>query len=450
MTDKEKMLALMKGAIEKSPADETEIVALSYSTSLTRFANSTIHQNVHEENTMVIVRAAVGKKLGVSSVNRLDPVTLASALERAAATAKASPDVSGFPGFPAAEEAASVDSFSKRTATMSPEARADAVGKAAAIAAAKGQTISGIYRVTSRSLAVANSSDVEQHFDGTDAALSVFATDDNGISSSATACAIDIDDIPVEETARAASDKCEAAANPVSIEPGEYDVIISPRAIAEVLGWLSFTSFGAQQMQEGQSFMAGRVGEQVLGANVSIYDDGLDTAGVPVPFDFEGVPKKRVALIENGVVVGPVYDSLTAAKDGVASTGHAGVASFRGGPAPSNLFVAPGESSVEELLSSVKRGLMITNFHYLNGLLDTRKALFTGMTRDGTFLIEDGHVAGAVKNMRFTDSMVRALSNVGGISKERQVVARSWGGVGATTVPTLLLRDFKFTGSTEF
>lgn len=450
MMDKEKMLALMRGAIERSPADETEIVALSYTTALTRFANSTIHQNVREENTMVVARAAVGKKLGVSSVNRLDPDTLAAALDRATATAKASPDVSGFPGFPEAGPAKSVDAFSKRTAAMTPEARADAVGKAAAIAAGAGQTISGIYRINSRSLAVANSSGAEQHFDGTDAALSVFATDPNGISSSATACAIDVDDIPVEETATRAVEKCKAAANPVAVEPGEYDVIISPRAIAEVLGWLSFTSFGAQQVQEGQSFMAGHVGEELLDESITLYDDGLDGAGIPMPFDFEGVPKQRVTLIENGVIKGPVYDSLTGAKDGVASTGHAGVASFRGGPAPSNLFMAPGERSVDELLSSVKRGLMITNFHYLNGLLDTRKALFTGMTRDGTFLIEDGHVAGAVKNMRFTDSMVRALANVGGVSKERHVVARSWGGIGATTVPTLLLRDFKFTGSTEF
>ncbi|MBN2564518.1 MAG: TldD/PmbA family protein, partial [Candidatus Eisenbacteria bacterium] len=181
-----------------------------------------------------------------------------------------------------------------------------------------------------------------------------------------------------------------------------------------------------------------------------IYDDGRDPEGVPIPFDFEGVPKRKVTIIENGVARGPVYDSVTAAKDGVKSTGHAGLSVFRGGPGPSNLFIAPGDAEMGDLMKAVKRGLLITRFHYINGLLDTRKALFTGMTRDGTFLIENGKVTKAVKNLRFNDSMLRAYSNVEALTKKRGVAGRNWGGIGSITAPTVLIRDFRFTGTTEF
>jgi predicted Zn-dependent protease len=278
----------------------------------------------------------------------------------------------------------------------------------------------------------------------------VFATDDDGISGSAADYAVDVQDIDPEGLARIAVDKCRAAADPVAIDAGNYDVILEPRATGEIMEWLNFTAFGAKAVHEGMSFMADRVGEKVMGDLVTIYDDGTDPAGVPIPFDFEGVPKQRVTMIENGVIKGPVYDSMTAAKDGVESTGHAGMAVFRGGPSCSNMFIAAGESEFEDLLAAVNRGLLVTRFHYINGLLDTKRALFTGMTRDGTFLIENGKITKAVKNLRFNDSMLRAYSNVEAVTANRGVAGRNWGGIGSITAPSVLIRDFKFTGTTEF
>jgi len=299
-------------------------------------------------------------------------------------------------------------------------------------------------------MAVANTSGTEQHYDATDAYLSVFATDDDGISGSAADYAIDVGDIDTEALTRVAVEKCRAAANPVAVDAGSYDVILEPRATGEIMEWLNFTAFGAKQVQEGMSFMADRIGEKVMGDLVTIHDDGTDPTGVPIPFDFEGVPKRKVTIIENGVARGPVYDSVTAAKDGVESTGHGGLAVFRGGPSCSNLFIAEGDSEFDDLLAAVKRGLLVTRFHYINGLLDTKKALFTGMTRDGTFLIENGKITKAVKNLRFNDSMLRAYSNVEAVTKKRGVAGRNWGGIGSITAPSVLIRDFKFTGTTEF
>ncbi|MBD3348537.1 MAG: TldD/PmbA family protein [Candidatus Eisenbacteria bacterium] len=450
MIPEKELLSLLTDALEKSPADGTELMAYGVDSSLTRFADSGIHQNVHENDHSVVARVAVGKRIGVTETNKLAPASISKAIERAVAMAKESPEEEDFPGFPETEQAPEVPSYDQATAEATPDRRAEGVATAARIAGEKNLKVSGAFRTSNASVAVVSTAGTRQHYDATDAFLSVLAIGDGGESGSQEGYAVSVDDIDIEGVTRSAVDKCVAAKNPVDLAPGEFDVILEPRATAEIMSWLSFTAFGAKEVQEGRSFMAGRIGEKVMHDSITIYDDGRDPEGVPIPFDFEGVPKKRVVMIENGVARGPVYDSLTAARDGVESTGHAGVATFRGGPGPSNLFIAAGEDDMEALLSRVKRGLLVTRFHYLNGLLDTKRALFTGMTRDGTFLIENGKMTNSVKNLRFTDSMLRAYSNVDGVTKDRQSVGGNWGGIGSVTVPAVLVRDFKFTGATEF
>ncbi len=450
MIEKTKLSALLKEALQASPADETELVVWSGTNALTRFAESRIHQNVYEENTYVTARVAVGKRTGVTMTNQLEPAELQSALARATEIAKASPEDPDFPGFPKSDAAPAADTFSDATAAMTPTQRAEAVSEAVDIAARKNTTLSGAYRISAFRFAVANTSGTDQSYDGTDAALSVFATDPNKVNGATSAYAKGIEGIDVAGTAQRAVDKCVAAANPVSVDYAPMDIVVEPRAVAEVISWLNFTAFGAKQVHENMSFMAGRFGEKVMGENITLVDDAFDTAGIPVPFDYEGVTKRPVTLIEKGVARSPVYDSLTAAKDGVANTGHAGSAAFRGGPAPRNLFITPGDKTRDELIGMVDRGIFVSNFHYVNGLLDTRRALFTGMTRAGTYLIEDGRISKAVKNMRWTDSMMRFFSEVAAMTKERETIGASWGAVGSVTTPTMLVRAFKFTGATEF
>jgi len=450
MIEKTKLKALLNEALRTSPADETELVVWSGTNSLTRFAESRIHQNVHEDNTYVTARVAMGKRVGVTMTNSLAPSDLQTALARAVEIAKASPEDPDFPGLPRSEPAPAADTFSEATAAMTPAQRAEAIGQAVDIAARKNTTLSGAYRVSAFRFAVANTSGIDQIYDGTDAALSVFATDENKVNGATSAYAKGIEGIDVAGTAQRAVDKCVAAANPVSVDYQPFDIVVEPRAIAEVISWLNFTAFGAKQVQENMSFMAGRFGEKVWGDNITIVDDAFDPAGIPVPFDYEGVTKRPVTLIEKGVARSPVYDSITAAKDGVQNTGHAGSAAFRGGPAPRNLFITPGDKTQEELIGMVDRGIFVSNFHYVNGLLDTRRALFTGMTRAGTYLIEDGRISKAVKNMRWTDSMMRVFSEVGAMTSERQTIGASWGAVGSVTTPSMLIRGFKFTGATEF
>ncbi len=204
-----------------------------------------------------------------------------------------------------------------------------------------------------------------------------------------------------------------------------------------MIGGLAYMGFGAMAFQEGRSFMCGRVGEQIVGANITIWDDATDPRQMAFPFDWEGVPKRKVMLIENGVARGVAYDSHTAHKEGRQSTGHAFPAPNPYGPMPTHLFLAAGEAALDDMIASTGRGILVTRFHYTN-VVHEKQTIFTGMTRDGTFLIEGGRVARPVKNLRFTQSIVDALNNVEMVGREGVLVEYAF-------VPALKVSRFSFT-----
>jgi predicted Zn-dependent protease len=257
---------------------------------------------------------------------------------------------------------------------------------------------------------------------------------------------LDVREIDAEHVGREAVDKALRSRNPQPLEPGEYAVILEEYAVATMLTYLSYLGFGALAVQEGRSFMAGKFGQRITGQTVSIWDDGLDATGLPIPFDFEGMPKKRVDLITDGVAKAVVYDSYTANKEGKESTGHALPAPNTYGPLPGNLFMKAGTDSKLQMLASIEHGLWVTRFHYVNPV-HPLKAILTGMTRDGTFWIEKGEIKGATKNLRFTQSVLEALSAVTMISEETRLSRGFWGGIRA---PALCIGRFTFTGATEF
>jgi len=203
--------------------------------------------------------------------------------------------------------------------------------------------------------------------------------------------------------------------------------------------------FGALTYQEGTSFLRGKLGQPIVDERLSIWDDGRDPRGLPIGFDFEGVPKQRVDLVKDGVATGVVYDSATAAHDGRASTGHALPAPNTFGPFPSHLQIAPGETPKADLAGGIKRGLWVTRFHYVN-VLKSDTATLTGLTRDGTFLIEDGEVGRPVKNLRFTQNVLEAWRGLGSLGAERALID-GWGS--GVLVPAMWLEQFAFTGVSQ-
>jgi predicted Zn-dependent protease len=243
--------------------------------------------------------------------------------------------------------------------------------------------------------------------------------------------------------------KVRIGTDPVDFEPGEYPVILDPYATADLLEMLAFDGMGALAVQEGRSWMNGRLDQRIMADSVSIIDDGPNVAGIPWPFDFEGVPKKVVPIVSAGVAVTPVYDSFTAGREaGKQSTGHATPPSPQGriGPVPMNLFLRPGSTSLDSMIKSTKFGLYITRFWYTR-TVHPRDAVVTGMTRDGTFVIRDGEIAHPIKSLRFTQSYVEAFKSTEAIGTTPRLLRSGFGG--ATSAPPVKLERFRFTSSTR-
>ncbi len=447
MLGEAKAIEILKKVIALTEADQAEALLMSETTGLTRFANSTIHQSVFEKNAVVHLRAAVGRKVGTASSNLLDEDSLKRLAGRAAEIARSQVDNPDFDGFAASPRAERVDAFFESTCECTPQRRADNVKKVIDAADRMNFLAAGSHWTASREIAVANSAGTEQYHKYTAGYLNTVIMSPTS-SEYADGSFIDIEKFDPADIGDEAVRICAASQDPRDIDEGKYDVVISEAALSSILDWLGYIGFGADWFQEGRSFMSGNIGKQIMGSNVSMWDDGLDPAGLPLPFDFEGVPKQRVDLIRNGVAANVVHNTLTAKRGGVRSTGHALPPGEQTNALPLNIFVGTGESTVEEMVESLDRGILVTRFHYINGLLDPKRALFTGMTRDGTFFVEGGKIAYPLKNMRFTHSMLDAFSNVDLISKDAKLMISTW--QGADVVPAMKIKGFNFSGKTEF
>lgn len=443
MFGNERFQQIAEIVLEHSQADQTEMLLTVGEEALTRFANSHIHQNVARHDARVSVRAVIGQRIGVAATNDLSPESLRQIVDQATAIGQVQTADEDFGSLPEPALVSSVITFAQKTADCSPEERARRVEIICDRAKAAGLDASGALSTQWSEIGVANSLGVRAYATFTQAKLNTVIMGEQG-SGYATAIAPDIDQLDMEALGQEAVDKALRSADPVELPPGEYEVVLEPYAVANILTYMAYLGFSALALQEGRSFM--RLGEQIIGPEISIWDDGLDPTGLPMPFDFEGVPKQRVDLIQKGVANAVVYDSYTAGREkGQSSTGHALPAPNSFGPIPLNLFMAPGETPMEQMGRSIERGLWVTRFHYTNPL-HPLKAILTGMTRDGTFLIENGEVTRPVRDMRFTQSALEALSEVVAISKETRLVPGWFRG---TRVPALHLRRFRFTGVTE-
>jgi len=447
MVGRENAFKLIELALKCSPGDQTEALLMGGDSYLTRFAANHIHQNVGEKDAILAVRVVFGQKIGSASTNSLDEGSIRRAVERAAEIARLQPENPDFKTLPGPSPVSEVDGYSRHTAGMTPDDRARAVGAVIARARAKGFQAAGAYSTGEQELAIGNSLGVRAYHVSTGASLVTVAMSEtsSGYAEQAAVDAAAIDPVAVADVAVR---KCADGVESVRVEPGEYEVILEELAVSSLVGYLARLGFSALALQEGRSFLAGKLGQKIVGENITLWDDGLDPTGFPIPFDFEGVPKRRLTLIEDGVARNVVYDSYTAGREpGRRSTGHA-TPGFYGsfGPMPMNLFLKPGTATIEEMIRSTKRGIWVTRFHYTNPIHPV-KTIITGMTRDGTFLVENGRVVGAVKNFRFTQSVLEAFSEVEMIGRTPKLIGGHFGGM---SVPALKVRRFNFTGVTEF
>ena len=430
--------------MEHSGADQTEVVFLGEDSGLTRFANSYIHQNVAESNVELRVRTVFGKRIGVSSTNNLAEEAVRRAVDEASRMARLQPENPDFVSLPGPQPVPEAAAYAESTARATPEERAGLVQVVIGEALAHGLVASGAFSTAVVETAVLNSLGVDAYCVSTvsDFNTVLMAEDGSGFAAQA---AKDMAEIDGKRLAAEAVEGALRGRAPTPLDPGQYEVVLDAYAVQDMVEFLAYLGFGARALQEETSFLTGKLGQQVLGENVEIWDDGLDPSGLPMPFDYEGVPKRRVTFIERGVAKGVAYDSYTAHKEGKSSTGHALPAPNTFGPLPLNLFMAAGEASREDLIRSTKRGLLVTRFWYTEPV-HPRLVILTGMTRDGTFLIENGRITRPVRNLRFTQSYLDALSHVEAISRDTRLLR---GFSGAYRVPAIKVAQFNFTGASE-
>jgi PmbA protein len=428
-------------------ATEAEVLVSTDDSALTRFANSEIHQNVAESSRTVNLRFVAGKRIAVMSSGRTDVEGIRSLVNRASAVVRTCEELEDWAGLPKPSTAASlvppVGAWSDATASASPEFRAE--GVRAVIAAADDAKVSafGSFSTSAEAIAVANSGGIRESQSRTSAQLITVHMSPGGGSGYAEAVATDASGIDAAALGREAAAKARSTDNAVSVPPGDYPVVLEEYAVVDITDYLGFLGFSALAVQEGRSFF--EPGRRVGSDLVSVVDDGGDAAGLPLAFDYEGVRKQRVPLLEGGVCANVVYDSQTAARAGTTSTGHGLPAPNPYGPFPLNSVMAAGSTSREDLIGGLDRGLLVTRFHYTN-TVHPKLAIITGMTRDGTFLVEGGKIVGPVRNLRFTQSYLDAIAGISAVAATRKTLK---GFLGSAVVPAVRIDAWTFTGATE-
>ena len=424
---------------------QAEVTVTAGHEALTRFATSFIHQNVADAVRSVHLRVALDGRVAEATANQLDDDGLATLVRSTLEAARLVPVDPGWPGLadPAAPPA--VDHWDDATANADPSARADRVG--AFVEAAGGYESAGFCSTDGTEVAFANSAGQRVSGRATRAALDGIARSGTSDGSARQASAR-LEDLDGGLAGRDATERARVSAGATDLEPGQYEVLLSPSCVVNMLSFLALHGFNGRAVEEGRSFA--EVGELQFDAAISLADDVTHPLAVGVPFDAEGTPKRRIELVRDGVTMSLVHDRRSARALGEESTGNAVAGAGPYGPIPANLVLDAGPSTHDELIARIERGVIVTDFWYTR-ILDPRTQVVTGLTRNGVWLVEDGKVARPVTNMRFTQSFLEALGPgaVKGMGTDQTLVAGGTFGIGAYAVPSLHLASWNFTGGAK-
>ena len=429
---------------KSTSAQETEVHVDEVADALTRFANNGIHQNVFGHCMTVSVRTVGGGRTARATTNRLDEDSLRATIETSLSLAHSQPRHPGLLAMPGKQRYRPVNRFIKATAALNPEDRARGVRLACDLAAKKGQVAAGIFSSGQSQTAVGNSRGLFATYCETHSQFSITMHEDLA-ASWAKADSADVRDIHPQQLAEKASGKAHLAVKTQELTPGRYMVILEPAAVLDLVGFV-FYDFAATAVEDKRSCLNNRMGKQLFGRNISLSDDVYHPLQKGAPFDGEGIPRQKVSLVDRGVPKNLVYSRLSAKRTHRKPTGHGFALPNEYGEAPMNLVFGGGDCSVERMVASTDRGLLVTRLWYIREV-DPYEKVMTGMTRDGLFLVENGRVTGAVRNFRFNQSLIEMLSNVELMSPAvRATGEESF----EMVVPAMKVRDFHFSEVTKF
>ena len=441
----ERARAVMEAALDMPGVDGVEVLFLHEWGGLTRFASSAIHQSTWKEDTAIRVRVVSNGRIGVASTNDFsEPGARQAAINAAEMAGVVSPDPL-FPGLAPPADAPQKEAYDDSTASTTPGDQAERV--AALVAQCDdGFHAAGSFETGAVEIAVVNSEGQFCYAPTTQASVTALVSGGEGGAGYVEGWATRAADLDLESIGRRASRKARDSQGPRPLEAGHYEVVLEPAAVATLVSFLAYMGFGGRALAEGRSCLSGKHGQRVTAEPISIADDVLADGMPGAPFDFEGTPKRRVDLIRDGVFVDGVYDRRSARQAGKEPTGHALPPPNPEGPFPLNLVMEPGDSGLDDMVAGTGRGLLVTRFHYSN-IVHPLDSVITGMTRDGTWLIEDGEIKHPVRNLRFTQSILEALSNVDLVGRDTEMVSEFF--FSASLVPALKLSRFHFTGVSD-
>lgn len=440
----EEIFGIAERAAATRGVQDVEVLIAAGREALTRFANNTIHQNVAEETRHVSIRVITDQRTARASTNRLDRDSIERAVEQATATARClEPDLELPPLFEP-ELSPDVDRFRPSTAECTPEQRAQAVTQAIRVVEAAGQTAAGIYSTDAMAEAIFNSRGVRAFHSETLARFSVTAM--GGDSSGwAKASSPDRETFDPVQLAERAARKARMSQSPREIPAERYTVVLEPAAVLDLVGQM-FGDFSATALHDQRSFLTGRLGERLFGENIRIEDDVFHPLQAGPAFDGEGVPRRRLTLVDAGVPREIAYSRIAALRESRAPTGHGFPVPNEAGEAPLNIVIRGGNSTLDRMIASTGRGILLTRVWYIREV-DPYEKIMTGMTRDGTFLIEDGRIVCGLRNFRFNQSLIELLNHVEDMSPEERVSGEESFDMVA---PAMKVRDFQFTEVTRF
>ena len=425
-------------------AEDAEVHVDEVLDDLTRFANNAIHQNVSENGITVSLRTVADGRTARVTTNRLDENSLRAAVDSSLSLAASQPKDTQLLALPRKQRYRAVQRFSKHTAAITPEDRARAVRRACDLAIQRGQIAAGIFSTGESQTVMGNSRGLLAAYRETHAEFSITMQEAPG-ASWAKSNAGDVREFDPQQLAARASEKAHLAADAKEIPTGKYTVILEPAAALDFVGFL-FYDFAATALADKRSCFNERMGKALFGKNITIADDVYHPLQLGAPFDGEGIPRQRVLLVDRGVPKNLVYSRRAAKIARKSPTGHGFPLPNEYGEAPMNLVFSGGDSSVEQMIASTDRGLLVTRIWYIREV-DPYEKIMTGMTRDGLFLVEKGRVGSAVRNFRFNQSVLEMLRNVELLGPAVRATGEE---AFEMVVPAMKVRDFHFSEVTKF
>lgn len=436
---------IIESILKYTKGFDTHIILTSYTRNLTRFGDNEISQNVSSNDIYANIRISDSKRVYKFVISKFDDNAIKDTICRAVSNMKMTKEAQYIPS--STNSVVKIDSdryFDKSVSEISPLDRVLKIKKFLNFCSKTGRLAYGTISNSSGIFIVANSNGLFQRQKETSFEYEI-TVNKNGAYGKA--CGYSFrDDLNIDAINEKALKKSDLAKNPIEIKPGKYTIIAEPLAVSEFLVFFGYYGFNALAFYERRSFATDNLGKKIFSDKLTIYDDPSDKSYPALLFDMEGMPRKKIVLVENGVLKNLVTDKKTSKLCNMPYTANSLFEPNGFGAIPFNMSVECGKKSLSDIIKDTEKGILVTEFHYTN-VLKPKTIEMTGMTRNGTYLIENGKIKKAIKNMRFTQNMVEALNNIEDISDKSEIF-KGWSSVIKT--PAIKIKEFNFTSTTEF